>query len=434
MPRPSSLFAVFLFSSTTAGYAWAQEAAGPPEPSDAAVLAEVAAVCAADAGALWGLDLCGPVLVADPATRRVIANQKGASDILSSDGGVFSGVLPTQVNIANTATDWDGVRWTMLQAPLPEDPIARASLIAHESWHRVQPQLGLPAASPTPAHLATLEGRAAMRLEWRALAAALAAPDVLTRKVAVADALAFRAARRLQGGASAGEDERSLEMNEGLAEYTGLRLSGSTQPLEDATAVLRAAERGASYSRTFAYASGPAYGLLLDEASPRWREGLSKDADLGGLLAAALGLEAVTDPVDAARLAGMRYGAAQVLEEEAAKASADRAVTDLWLEKLVRGPTLTLPFSNMQIGFDPNTLRPLPPHGTVYPTLRVSDVWGVLEVTDGALIDGNWSRAVVAAPLDAGARSGPGWTLTLKDGWSLDAAARAGDFVARRVP
>ena len=71
MPRPSSLFAVFLFSSTTAGYAWAQEAAGPPEPSDAAVLAEVAAVCAADAGALWGLDLCGPVLVADPFSALV---------------------------------------------------------------------------------------------------------------------------------------------------------------------------------------------------------------------------------------------------------------------------------------------------------------------------------------------------------------------------
>jgi hypothetical protein len=74
--------------------------------------------------------------------------------------------------------------------------------------------------------------------------------------------------------------------------------------------------------------------------------------------------------------------------------------------------------------------------GTVYPTARIVDAWGVLTVTDGALIDKNWSGVTVAAPRDAAdaPHSGPGWTLELSDGWMVIAATRSGVFELHRKP
>lgn len=389
-----------------------------PALTPAEVFAEARAACAAD-GDLWGVELCTPVLLVDPATRTIHTDHRGTSDALQSDDDLFTATLPGTVNIANTSLDWDGVRWAMLMQPLPQDPVRRRALMAHERWHGVQEALGLPARSPTPAHLDSEEGRVLMRLEWRALAAALNADSDAARRQAVSDALAFRAARRALGSA---EDERALEMNEGLAEYTGLRLSGGDAKAL-AVAALGSAEGGATYVRSFAYASGPAYGLLLDQAAPEWRRGLKGTDDLGVLLATAMGLTA-GETVSA----DTRYGGAAIRMEEALRAEQARVVAAGWTAKLVDGPRLRLPFRSMQIAFDPGKITALPPHGSVYPTLRVVDAWGVLEVTDGALIDDNWSGVTVVAPASAEAVEGPGWTLRLNDGWLLTAGERDGDF------
>ncbi|MBB4084196.1 hypothetical protein [Brevundimonas lenta] len=375
-------------------------------------------VCEADGGALWGVDLCGPILLVDPATRTLYATRAGASDALKPDGDVFTGVLPTEINIANTALDWDGVRWAMLMTPLPGDAEDRDALIAHESWHGVQARLGLSAASPAPAHLATEEGRVLMRLEWRALAAALAADAPEDRQRAVADALAFRSKRR-----GADDEERQLELNEGLAEYTGVRL-GRRDPRASVIAALTRADGGTSFARSFAYASGPAYGLLLDDARPAWRGELNVDSDLGRMLGEALQVE----PTGDIAAAEARYDAATIRTEESATAAARRAIESAWRSKLVDGPRLVLPLVSMQMAFNPGGVTPLPGAGTVYPTLRVVDAWGVLEVSDGALIDPNYGAVAVAAPSGAEARDGPGWTLTLNPGWRLEAGERAGDF------
>ena len=80
--------------------------------------------------------------------------------------------------------------------------------------------------------------------------------------------------RRLFPKAAAAEN--ALELNEGLAEYTGARLGLRLpeQRLAYATYALARQLDAPSFVRSFAYASGPAYGLLLDEALPDWRRGL----------------------------------------------------------------------------------------------------------------------------------------------------------------
>jgi hypothetical protein len=65
----------------------------------------------------------------------------------------------------------------------------------------------------------------------------------------------------------------------------------------------------------------------------------------------------------------------------------------------------------------------------------VTDVWGVLEVSDGALMKRDQGKLVgvaVEAPKDAvgksGAVEGPGWKLTLARGWRLAEGERKGDL------
>ena len=79
-----------------------------------------------------------------------------------------------------------------------------------------------------------------------------------------------------------------LRLNEGLAEYTGVKLSAQS-PAEFAMLAdsnLRLGpDRHPNFVRSFAYVSGPAYGFLLDAAGENWRHGLTLQSDLGKLLA-----------------------------------------------------------------------------------------------------------------------------------------------------
>ncbi len=219
--------------------------------------AELQAMCDVDRGRLWGRSVCGPLVFADRRTREAVQ---------FADGNATETRVPDSIGIANTGVDWDGRRWTMVMWPLPQSTISRRVLLAHESFHRVQPELGLPMSSPANAHLDTAEGRYWMRMEWRALARALAGDEQ-----AIADALAFRTKRHALSP-NAAEEERLLEMNEGLAEHTGFALAipHVRERIAPLVKKLANAEKSETFARSFAYTSGPAWGALLDMRDSRW--------------------------------------------------------------------------------------------------------------------------------------------------------------------
>lgn len=395
--------------------------------------------CEGDAGKLWGKSLCGPMLFADPGTRAIVGNQADAEARLTRQKGVFVGTLPAEINIANTATTWAGTRWTMVMWPLPESPTARARLLMHESFHRIQEELGLPAMNPPNAHLGTLEGRVWLRLEWRALQQALARPDAFPaeRKLAVEDALVFRLRRRALFPKAA-EEERELELNEGLAEYTGYKLRGTADAatVEAVMGRLGSAESEMAFSRSFAYVSGPAYGLLLDLAKVPWRKGLTSKSDLGELLRQTYGVGMPADVAATAEQRAAAYDGVALRWLETQQEEERKTALNSYRRRLISGPVLSLPVAEeFNFSFDPNGVIPLDDTTSAYPTLRVTDVWGVLEVSDGALIvrdQNRFVRVVVEAPKDAtgkmGEIEGSGWKLSLKPGWVLAKGERAGDL------
>ncbi len=388
-----------------------------------------------DAGRLWGTSLYGPMLFVDPKTRTVVANQADRHGHLKKRGDVFVGTLPAQETIANTAMSWAGVEWTMLVWPLPKDRHERLRLMAHELWHRVQGELGLSGSDPANSHLDTREGRIWLQLEWRALQAALRHRGI-KRQRAIEDALTFRAYRRSLFPEHS-RAERALEMGEGLAEYTGVRLSGDSEAAVVARAVkdLKDAESVETFVRSFAYASGPAYGILLDGAGSDWRKGLGADDDLGRLLQEAVSISLPPDLGSEVQGRATAYDADRLIAAETERDNTRRRRLAEYRKRFVDGPVLIIPLRQMNIEFDPRNLHPLDDLGTVYPTMTLTDAWGILTVAKDALLNKNWSKVRVTAPEDTTARpvKGDGWTLELKDGWELRAGERKGDYVVRRV-
>jgi len=396
-----------------------------------AAFAEAQRVSTRDNGRLWGKPLYGPMLFVVPATRAVVANEPDAGGVLHRDGDVYAGTLPKDIAIANTAVEWEGKRWTMVMWPLPQNSQPRDRLLAHESFHRIQSELEIPYSNPENAQLDTLEGRLWLQLEWRALAVALAASGEAQTQ-AIRDALAFGAHRHEMFPGS-GETERALMMNEGLAEYTGIAASAPDVASGRWRMITRLTSPEAdTFVRSFAYASGPAYGLLLDERLPDWRSRIKPTPDLTVLL----GGTVPSSPTAAFEKRALVYGEAalRIVEtEREARAQVERA---RYRKLLVDGPTLTVSDAGkFMYTFDPNAVVPLPGFGMVFPTSQVSDQWGTLDIQEGgALMAADYHSLRVAAPpnIDGSHVKGPGWTLDLAAGWRVVPGDKAGSFVLRK--
>lgn len=387
---------------------------------------------------LWPVDLCGQLVLVHPTTRLAVANQLDPDQQFRSYGGMYVGEWPADMGVANTAMDWGGTMWAIAMLPPPEATFARLQLLAHESFHRIQPELGHEVSDPMASHLDEEEGRVWLRLELRALARALATEGVGARD-AVLDALIFRRVRHASfpGAASV---ERQLEGHEGLAEYTGVRFALNVTEVgwDEVARKVEAFERRPSYIRSLGYGTGPALGLILDRYEPGWRGDVGPAPNMAHRLAIALSApEADPDAPPRLELAERRavaYGSKVVRAEEAERAERLAAERAHYLEKLVEGPVLVLELPDRRLMFNPNTVLPLGDEGNVYPASILVGPWGRLTLQEGAaLATASRDRARVEAPEviepdRGGTVNGPGWVLELNSSWRFVPGPRPGDF------
>ena len=392
-----------------------------------------------DGGKTWGLSLYGPLMFVDSKTGNIVANQTDLEHKLVPQDGVFIGKLPNEISPANTAIDWAGVHWTMVMWPVADFRQARERLLLHECFHRLQQKLGLPARDAVNSHLDSLNGRIWIQLEWRALERALRQTGS-ARTAAIADALLFRAYRRSLFPDSA-KNENALELNEGLAEYTGVRLSSADlqETAVRANIILRQARNNPTFARSFAYISGPAYGALLDLSGKPWRVSVKPTTDLGQLLQQRYGVRIRVSEA-AARAAVSRYEGEEIVTNETQQEKRRTQQIAEARKKFLDGPVLILSLTDdVRYSYDPNNVVGIDTNSTVYPTMRLVDAWGVLTVTNGAWLErdasGHVVRARVPAPTDLSARplKGEGWSLELTNGWEVVPGERSGDVRIRKL-
>jgi hypothetical protein len=375
---------------------------------------EAKILCEKEGGVLWKISLCGPIVFADPATKAIATNQPAPE-----------GPRPAVLGFANAAMNWGGTRWTTISWPFLAAMKGRQrELMIHELFHRIQPQLGLLIPDLPNDHLDTPEGRYWMQLEWKALSRALDSSGE-TRLAAVRDALAFRAARRGRFPGAA-ENERTVEINEGLAQYTATVVVAKSRSdaAHNAIAELAKAPTEPTFVRQFAYPTGAAYGILLDELAPGWTHRIKGGDDLGKLVEPFAGVR----PAHDVEAAAVSYGGPEIRGREAQRDVEHKARVAELRRRFVEGPVLILPPSR-NASFSSIGMTPIPGEGTVYPSFRTTAEWGTLEAS-AVLMAPDRAKLTVPAPpaVEGKTLEGDGWSVTIADGWVIGPGPRAGDF------
>lgn len=394
-------------------------------------LRDAKTACEADAGLLWKRSLCGPIALVDRQTRLVIANDTVAGKHFLRLGDAYVTTLPENQYVANTSFPWGGRTWTMVALPLPSDRFARTALVMHEVFHREQQALGLRQPDALNNQLDMRPGRTWLRLEYRALASALEAlPDQKTARHHVESALIFRAQRR---ALYPGSDslEATLEIQEGLPEYTGQRLAMQLtgEGRIRVAKYVRDYERTPTFVRAFAYGTGPAIGVLLDSFAPSWRNSVLTNRDIGALLTQAIHFQRPRNLSATALARAKEYGWDEVDRSEAARDSARAPMMREYRARLADGPTITLRQSKDSLAwsYDPTELIGFDLTSTIYPSGNFSAPWGKLSVDHGGvLVRNDFTAITIGAPESplTGSREikGDGWSLELKPGWSIRTA------------
>jgi hypothetical protein len=385
---------------------------------------DVQAVCEREGKRLWGMSMCGPMVIADLRTQTIATSQPAPE-----------GPRPRGLGILNAPIEWGGVTWAayMWDTLASATPRTARSILLHELFHGiVQRKLGLAASELPNEHLDAMEGRYWLRLECRALARALRESGAL-RTAAVRDALVFRQARRTLYPGSA-EKERALEINEGVASYTGVAAAADSQAdaVAGALDALAGAETGESFVRTFAYFTGPAYGLLLDGAAPGWRQRIRNTDDFAGLLAGTFTVQ----PADAAAAAA-RYGGAEIRAAEDQRERGRKERLAELRQRFVVGPVLVIRGGGSGMSNSMGAVV-IPDVGTVFfGPYRHNGESGTLEAEKGVLLETDGRVRRVAAPMrrDETTFAGDGWTFKVAAGWVVREGARKGDYeVVRQQP
>ena len=136
------------------------------------------------------------------------------------------------------------------------------------------------------------------------------------------------------------------------------------------------------------------------------------------MLARALHVKAAANGSQLAATRSAQYDGAALHAAEVERDAKRQAQLALNRRKFIDGPVLTLTFRKMNVQFDPRNLQPLGDAGTVYPTIRISDEWGVIEGKNGALMKPDWSALVVVGAASVDHRQ-------YRDGRRMDAHAQA---------
>jgi hypothetical protein len=389
----NALFLFLLFGTVTAA-----EAQVKPELVGR-YFEEAAKLCERDAGRLWGVSLCGPMVIFDQATGTRATSQPEPQ-----------GQPPRFPGFADGPVSWGGVRWFSFPLYMLADNAddMRQQIMLHGLFHRIQPELGLMAEAGFNEHLDTLEGRVWIRLEWRALRRAVESSGS-DRAEAIADALAFRRERR-RVFPGAADNERRDEIREGLASYTGIAVWANS-PADARRAAASALAEGdamTSLVGNFEAASGLGYGVLLDDFMPGWRRQVRGTSDLGDLLASATNRPLTTDVAVAA---GRYDGAALRTAEEARDRAQQVRLAEL-RRRFVDGPVLMMPAAGSGTSDTTGSVG-IPGVGTVlFRNFTRSAQWGRLDANDGVLLaaDGSTLSVPVAsdlAPLLSFAKTSP---------------------------
>lgn len=336
---------------------------------------------------LWNVPLNAPIIIVDHFENKMYftAIENGKVQPIKKEE------WNNKVPLANSFFDYEGKRYvTIIHAALMNTPCdERVNLLTHEIFHLHQNDIGIENALSVNYHMDEVQGRALLQIEMKALQQALDRDSQ-----SLYDALYIRAYRqRLYPN----NNEDLYELNEGLAEYTGVKLSATNMREYVKGRLNYNIKRG--YTNAFGYFTGSAYATLLDELYPKWR--YDKDLNKGMIyLIKKVNPQYIVMQDDAFLKKLLdKYNYEQILsnEEDELKSFGDIVL----FEDLLKPETSKICITNNRVNFTYN------PHDRVIAlnnkavllrNMSLMGEWGQINAKNGIVRLNNWSAFYLLPP------------------------------------
>jgi hypothetical protein len=384
---------------------------------------------------LWNRDLYGAVMLINPETRQVFTNMPDLEKELILENGIYTGYLPEKMGLANSAITWNGTTWATVMFPMSPNKNDRINIMAHELFHTFQPELGFVGNNTICNHLDIKEGRIYMRLEMEALLKAIQTNSENEIHKHITNALTFRAYRHTIFPESK-VTENEQELLEGLAEYTG-EITCERSCKDRVAYFIESIHNFFQYPtfvRSFAYKTIPIYGYFLFQNQPQWTLEINNNTQLTDYLISAFRITIPANLQSAVETLMVDYDGSRIVKEEVEREENLKKIVEEYKNRFITNLHFEIQLEQMQIFFDPGNMMPLEDEGTVYPTMYLTDKWGNLNVTNGALLSPDWRKVTLSIPTKIEVQNieGDGWLLELTDGFSIEKGENGNYYLKRK--
>jgi hypothetical protein len=358
---------------------------------------------------LWNISLNAPLIIINHMENKMYftAIENGAVQPLKEEA--WNNKIP----LANSIFEYEGKKYVIIiHAALMFTPCEeRLNLLAHEIFHLHQNGLGIQNTMSANFYMDEIEGRALLQIEMKALQQALDG-DLQS----LHDALYIRAYRQ---SLYPNNNEELYELNEGLAEYTGAKLT--KENLQQYVKSRLNYDINAGYSNSFGYATGAAYAVILDDLYPKWKF----DNDLGKgmtfLLKKSNPQYAVT--VDNLYLTSLlsKYNHDKILidEKEALKSFGDIAAFEKLLDP--KASKLQIINNGVNFSYNPNDRVITLNNAVLLRNITIMGEWGQISVKSSIVRLNDWTAFYLLPPkeITANVVQGSDYEIRLNEDWKV---------------
>ncbi|MDR0364635.1 MAG: hypothetical protein LBH92_06435 [Bacteroidales bacterium] len=359
--------------------------------------------------ALWGIFLNAPIIIIDHMTNKMF--------FTSIEDGVVRPLKEetwnNQIPLANSIFEHKGTKYvTIVHAALMGVPCEhRINLLSHEIFHLHQEALGLKSEMSHNFHMDEVQGRALLQIEMKLLQQALDADAG-----SLYDALYIRVYRQQL---FPNNNEDMYELNEGLAEYTGDKLS-----MPDMHEYLKKRLNyniSQGYANAFGYITGTSYAMILDDIFPQWRYDKELGKGLVYLIQKAdsrYKIEIETDYLDQLLA---KYDYKEILEIEEKELNSFGNIDNF--KSLLNAGTPKLIIRNEKINFmyNPNDRVVSLGDAVLLRNVTVMGEWGQITAKSGIVRLNNCSAFYLLPPtnITQDTVQGDDYEIKLNQGWEV---------------
>ena len=328
-----------------------------------------------DNGKLWGANLWNPNILVIDYDKSIYSLVKLPNSKTKDSVLFYTKFIDNELSFTNTTQDFKGKKYATVMINAISDSSAT---FIHELFHLTHFAKNSNLRANPIEYLDKLDARLLLRLEYQALKNALSEADNNTGTSTVTsylkDALIFRKTRQEKYKAYI-DEELELETVEGLANYTGIKLSTIPNLYQRTINEINGREAAETYTRPFPYATGPAYGILFDYLKINWRQGFDKVYNYLEIYEKQFLKDQIVLNVNELLEAKRRNNFKKINEEETNRKLEFDKLIMYYTNKLITEPTLKASTINKDysMSFNMNGTLILDDYGIVYSGIKGTD-------------------------------------------------------------